>query len=47
MDGSHNPLPTEITTANRFMEMVEYVLGMTQEAFDDAETQMGYPPNRH
>ena len=45
MDGSHNPLPTEITEARRFMEMVEYVLDMTQEQYEQAEAKTGYPTN--
>lgn len=45
MDGSHNPLPSEIRDARLFMEAVEYVLGLTQEQFEDAEAQMGYPIN--
>jgi hypothetical protein len=43
MNGSHNPLPTEVTEAKRFLEMVQTVVGMTPEEFVAAETAMGYP----
>jgi hypothetical protein len=44
MNGSHNPLPTEVIEARRFMETVQFIVGMTPEEFDAAETAMGYPP---
>lgn len=46
MDGRHNPLPTEITAARRFIEEVERVLAMSDAEFVAMETAMGYPPSR-
>ena len=44
MNGSHNPLPSEIKAAGHFLDAVEHALGLSQEEFDHMETLMGYPP---
>ena len=44
MNGSHNPTPTEVKEAQRFMETVQYIVKMTPEEFVAAQTAMGYPP---
>lgn len=37
MNGRHNPTPSEIRLAERFMEMVEFVMNMTDLEFIEAE----------